>query len=102
MNGPKNKNALPNIANFTFKNVEGEAMMLLLDKEGIAVSTGSACASSSLEPSYVLRAIGIPVEESHGSLRISLGKDSTKEEINYMVKMLKKSVERLRKMNPLY
>ncbi len=101
LNGPKDKNALPNIANFTFKNVEGEALMLLLDKEGIAVSTGSACASSSLESSYVLRAIGIPNEESHGSLRISLGKDNTKEEIDYMVKMLKKSIERLRKMNPI-
>ncbi len=101
LNGPKDKNALPNIANFTFKNVEGEALMLLLDKEGIAVSTGSACASSSLEPSYVLRAIGVPVEESHGSLRISLGKDNTKEEIDYIIKILKKSVTRLRKMNPI-
>ena len=101
LNGPKEENVLPNIANFTFKNVEGEALMLLLDKEGIAVSTGSACASSSLETSYVLRAIGVPVEEAHGSLRISLGKDNTKEEINYLVKILKKAVKRLRKMNPL-
>jgi len=101
LNGPKEENVLPNIANFTFKNVEGEALMLLLDKEGIAVSTGSACASSSLEPSYVLRAIGVPAEEAHGSLRISLGKDNTKEEINYLVKILKKAVKRLRKMNPI-
>jgi cysteine desulfurase len=101
LNGSKDKKTLPNIANFTFKNVEGEALMLLLDKEGIAVSTGSACASSSLEPSYVLRAIGVPVEESHGSLRISLGKDNDREEINCMVKILKKSVKRLREMNPL-
>jgi len=101
LNGPLIENVLPNIANFIFKDAEGEAIMLLLDKEGIAVSTGSACASHSLEPSYVLLAIGVPKEEAHGSIRISLGTENTKEEIDYMVKVLKEAVGKLRKINPL-
>ena len=101
LNGPLAENVLPNIANFIFKDAEGEAIMLLLDKEGIAVSTGSACASHSLEPSYVLLAIGVPKEEAHGSIRISLGLENTKEEIDYTVKTLKEAVEKLRKINPL-
>ena len=101
LNGPLVENVLPGIANFIFKDAEGEAIMLLLDKEGIAVSTGSACASHSLEPSYVLLAIGVPKEEAHGSIRVSLGLENTKEEIDYTVKVLKESVEKLRKINPL-
>jgi len=100
LNGPVEQNVLPNIANFVFKNVEGEALMLLLDKEGIAVSTGSACASHSLEPSYVLLAIGVKPEDAHGSIRISLGKENTKQEIDYVAKVIKEAVVKLRKMNP--
>jgi cysteine desulfurase len=101
LNGPLNENVLPNIANFIFKDAEGEAIMLLLDKEGIAVSTGSACASHSLEPSYVLLAIGVPKEEAHGSIRISLGLENTKKEVDYTVKVLKEAVKKLRDINPL-
>jgi len=102
LNGPKKENVLPNIANFTFNGIEGEALMLLLDKDGIAVSTGSACASTSLEPSYVLKAIGVPAEQAHGSIRFSLGKDNAREEIDLTVKSLKKSINKLRKLNPIY
>jgi cysteine desulfurase len=101
LNGPDTESALPNIANFTFKKVEGEALMLLLDKEGIAVSTGSACASHSLEPSYVLRAIGVSQEDAHGSVRFSLGKDNTPAEIDFTVNVLRDAVKKLRKMSPL-
>ncbi len=101
LNGPDRESALPNIANFTFKKVEGEALMLLLDKEGIAVSTGSACASHSLEPSYVLRAIGVSQEDAHGSVRFSLGKDNTPDEIDFTVNVLRDAVKKLRKMSPL-
>lgn len=100
LNGPKEKDVLPNIINFSFAGVEGEAIMLLLDKDGIAVSTGSACASASLEPSYVLRAIGLPSEQAHGSIRISLGKDNTQEEIDYGINCLEKAVRKLRKIAP--
>ena len=101
INGPKNENVLVNIVNVTIKGAEGEAMMLLLDKEGISVSTGSACASSNLEPSYVLQAMGVPKEETHGSLRISLGINSQKGEIDQFILHLKEIVARLRKLNPL-
>ncbi|MFA6437337.1 MAG: cysteine desulfurase family protein [Candidatus Paceibacterota bacterium] len=101
LNGPLAENVLPNIANFIFKGAEGEAIMLLLDKEGIAVSTGSACASHSLEPSYVLLALGVPKEEAHGSIRVSLGLENKKEEVDYTVKVFKKVIKRLRDINPL-
>jgi cysteine desulfurase len=98
---PVKENVLPNIVNVTIKGAEGEAMMLLLDKEGVSVSTGSACASSSLESSYVLQAMGIPKEEAHGALRISLGINNKKDEIDYFVVHLKRIVAKLRKLNPL-
>ena len=98
---PETGNELNSIVNATIKGAEGEAMMLLLDKEGVSVSTGSACASSSLEPSYVLQAMGVPKEEAHGSLRISMGKDNKKDEVDYFIYHLKIIVTKLRKLNPL-
>ncbi len=92
---------LPNHASFIFKYIEGESMLLSLDMKGIAASTGSACTSGSLEPSHVLLAMGIPTEEAHGSLRLTLGKDNTREDVDYFVKVIKPIVERLRDMSPL-
>jgi len=92
----------PNIANFIIKGVEGEAMLLHLDAKGIAVSTGSACSSGSLKPSHVLLAIGCPQEHAHGSLRVSLGRFTTAEDVEYFLEALPPIVERLRSMNPLY
>jgi len=100
LNGPTNSNQkLPNIANFSFRGVEGEAMVLALDQEGIAVSTGSACTSQELTPSHVLIAMGRSELEAHASLRISLGKYSTKAEINYFLKVFPAIIERLRKIS---
>lgn len=93
---------LPHIANFIIKGVEGEAMLLHLDAKGIAVSTGSACSSGSLKPSHVLLAIGCPQEFAHGSLRISLGRFTTEEDVDYFIEQLVPIVERLRSMSPLY
>lgn len=89
----------PNNANFRFDDVEGEGLLLSLDMEGIAASTGSACSSGALEPSHVLLALGLKHEQAHGSLRITLGKNTTREEINYTVKKIKEVVERLRKIS---
>ncbi len=91
-----------NIANIVIKGVEGESMLLQLDNRGIAVSTGSACSSGSLEPSHVLLAIGCPAELAHGSLRISLGRFTTAEEVEYLIEVLPPIVERLRAMSPVY
>lgn len=90
---------LPNNANFTFLGAEGEAMLIALDQKGIAVSTGSACSSKSLEPSHVLLALGLTPEEAHCSLRITLGRYTTKEEIEKVLKVLPPIVERLRKIS---
>lgn len=86
----------PGNANITFKYIEGEAMLLLLDSKGISVSTGSACSSTSLVPSHVLSALGIPVEDIHGTLRFTVGDFTTKEDIDYVVAVLQEVVERLR------
>lgn len=91
---------VPNIANFNFEHVEGEGLQISLDLKGIAVSTGSACSSGSLEPSHVLVAIGLKQETGHGSLRFSLSKDTTKEEIDYLLATLPAIVARLRRMSP--
>ena len=93
---------LPNNANFSFQFIEGESLLILLDMEGICGSSGSACTSGSLDPSHVLLAIGLPHEIAHGSLRLTLGEDTTKEDIDYVVEAIKKIVERLRSMSPLY
>jgi cysteine desulfurase len=90
----------PHIASFIIKGAEGEAMLLHLDAVGIAASSGSACTSGLLEPSHVLTAMGISPELAHGSLRFSLGKQTTKEEIDYVIKVLPGIVEKLRKMAP--
>ncbi|HOV88464.1 MAG TPA: cysteine desulfurase family protein [Candidatus Paceibacterota bacterium] len=95
------KNRLPNNAHFTILDVEGEALILKLDECGIAASTGSACHSKSLQPSHVLQAIGLPNEFIHGSLRITLGKDTTKKDINYLTQALKKVVQELRELSPI-
>lgn len=93
---------LPNNANFCFRFIEGESLLILLDQMGICASSGSACTSGALDPSHVLLAIGLPHEIAHGSLRITLSEETTREEIDYVVDELKKIVERLRKMSPLY
>lgn len=96
------ENRLPNNANFCFQFIEGESMLILLDQQGICASSGSACTSGSLDPSHVLLAIGLPHEIAHGSLRLTLSEKITKEEIDFTVDQLKKIIERLRSMSPLY
>lgn len=93
---------LPNNANFCFEFIEGESLLILLDQQGICASSGSACTSGSLDPSHVLLAIGLPHEIAHGSLRLTLSEETTKEEIDFTVEAIKKIVERLRAMSPLY
>lgn len=95
-------NRLSNNANFSFRFIEGESLLILLDQKGICASSGSACTSGSLDPSHVLLAIGLPHEIAHGSLRITLSEDNTKEEIDYVVDELSGIVEKLRNMSPLY
>lgn len=93
------ENSLPNIANVSFKGAEGEAIVVALDQKGICVSTGSACAAKSLEPSHVLLALGINEEEAHTSVRFSLGRYTTEREINNVLKILPKVIEKLRKIS---
>lgn len=93
---------LPNNANFCFRFIEGESLLILLDQNGICASSGSACTSGSLDPSHVLLAIGLPHEIAHGSLRLTLSAENTKEEIDFTVNKLKEIVARLRSMSPLY
>ncbi len=93
---------LPNNVHFCFRFIEGESMLILLDGAGICASSGSACTSGSLDPSHVLLAIGRPHEIAHGSLRVTLSEETTKEELDYVVETLKKIIERLRNMSPLY
>ncbi|MBI5117661.1 cysteine desulfurase NifS [Candidatus Poribacteria bacterium] len=92
---------LPNTLNICFRYVEGESMIMMLDMKGIAVSSGSACTSGSLDPSHVLLAIGLPHEIAHGSLRFSLGIDNSREDILYVAEVLPEIVQRLRKMSAL-
>ena len=93
---------LPNNANFSFQFIEGESLLVMLDMEGICGSSGSACTSGSLDPSHVLLAIGLPHEIAHGSLRLTLSEETTKEELDFVVESLKKIIDRLRSMSPLY
>ena len=93
---------LPNNANFSFRFIEGESLLIMLDMKGICASSGSACTSGSLDPSHVLLAIGLPHEIAHGSLRLTLGEETTREDIDYVVDALKEIVARLRDMSPLY
>lgn len=101
LNGPRD-GRLPGNVNVAFEFIEGESLLLLLDMAGICASTGSACSSASLEPSHVLLTIGVPVEQAHGSLRLSIGRDTTDEDIDYILEKLPAIVERLRMMSPLY
>lgn len=93
---------LPHLTNISFKYIEGEGILLNLDLEGVAVSTGSACTSGTLEPSHVLMATDVPVEMSQGSVRFSLGRSNTEEQIDYVLEILPGIIERLRSMSPLY
>lgn len=93
---------VPSVANFSFEFVEGEGILMLMDFHGVAVSSGSACSSGSLDPSHVLLAMGVPVEISHGSIRFSFGKNNTMEEVDYTVEALKDTISKLREMSPLF
>jgi cysteine desulfurase len=101
LNGDREKR-LPGNANFRFTGIEGESLILHLDSKGIAASTGSACSSTKLEPSQVLMAIGLEEVEAHGSLRISLGRENTEEDIDHTITSIKEVVDTLRKMSPLW
>jgi cysteine desulfurase len=92
---------LPNNVNMRFSYVEGESLMMMLDMKGIAVSTGSACSSGSLDPSHVLSALNIPPVEIHGNLRITLGRENNMEEVDYVVENLVEIVDKLRAISPL-
>ena len=96
------KKRLPNNVNFSFRFIEGESLLIMLDMKGICASSGSACTSGSLDPSPVLLAIGLPHEIAHGSLRMTLSEETTKEDIDYVIDNLKDIVSKLRSMSPLY
>ena len=100
LNGHRTKR-LPGNVNVSIRYVEGEALLMRLDMAGIAASSGSACTSGSLDPSHVLLAIGLPHEIAHGSLRLSLGRDTTEEEVDYVLEKLPEIVKTLRAMSPL-
>ncbi|WP_195923332.1 cysteine desulfurase NifS [Clostridium tepidum] len=103
LNGPRDMNRrLPNNVNFSFIGIEGETLLLDLDMNGIFASTGSACASASLDPSHVLLSIGLPHEIAHGSLRLSLGAKNTEEDVDYVLEILPKIIKQRRDMSPLW
>ena len=99
LNGNK-ENRLPNTTNISFEYIEGEAILLMLDKYGICASSGSACTSGSLEPSHVLRAMGVPFTAAHGSIRFSLSRYSTEEEVDYTIEKMPEIVNQLRELSP--
>lgn len=101
LNGDAQKR-LPGNVNMCFEGIEGESLLLLLDMKGIEASSGSACTSGSLDPSHVLLAIGLPHEVAHGSLRLSIGEETTEEEIDYIIKCVPEVVEYLRAMSPVW
>ena len=101
LNGDRDRR-LPGNVNIGFPYVEGESILLMLDMNGICASTGSACASGSLDPSHVLLSIGLPHELAHGSLRLSLSEDNTEEDIDYLLEVIPPVIEKLRAMSPLY
>ena len=93
---------LPGNVNFSFEGIEGESLLLWLDEAGISASSGSACASASLDPSHVLLAIGRQVEVAHGSVRLTLCEENTAEEVDWIIHSVREAVERLRAMSPLW
>jgi cysteine desulfurase len=93
---------LPHISNLSFRFVEGEGLLINLDLQGVAVSTGSACSSGSLEPSPIIRALGKNDEMARGAIRFSFGKDNTAEDVEYVLEVLPKAIENLRKLSPIY
>ena len=99
LNGDK-ENRLPNTTNISFEYIEGEAILLMLDKHGICASSGSACTSGSLEPSHVLRAMGVPFTAAHGSIRFSLSRYNTEEEVDYTIEKMPAIINRLRELSP--
>jgi cysteine desulfurase len=99
LNGDKD-NRLPNTSNISFEYIEGEAILLMLDKFGICASSGSACTSGSLEPSHVLRAMGVPFTAAHGSIRFSLSRYNTEEEVDYTIEKMPEIVNKLRQLSP--
>ncbi len=96
------ENRLPNISNVSFRFIEGEGLLINLDLQGVAVSTGSACSSGSLEPSPVIRALGRNDELARGAIRFSFGKDNTEDEVDYVLQVLPKAIENLRRLSPIY
>lgn len=102
LNGPSGDKRLPGNVNICFRFIEGEAILLSLDFEGVCASSGSACTSGSLDPSHVLLAIGLPHEIAHGSLRLTLGDGSTQEDVQYVIEVLPPIIQRLRDMSPLW
>ena len=101
VNGSMEKR-LPGNLNVSFRFVEGESVLLMLDMKGIKASSGSACTSGSLDPSHVLLSIGLPHEIAHGSLRLSFGEINTEEEVDYFIDSLEEIINKLRNMSPLY
>ena len=100
MNGDR-EHRLSHLSNISFRFIEGEGLLINLDLEGVAVSTGSACSSGTLEPSPVIRALGVSDEVARGSIRFSFGKDNTEADVEYVVNVLSRAVERLRALSPL-
>ncbi len=96
------ENVLPGTLNISFRHIEGESIILRLSGQGIAVSTGSACSTGSLEPSHVMLAIGLPHEDAHGSIRFSIGRENTEDDIDYTLEVLPEVIKKLREMSPLY
>lgn len=102
LNGPEDERRLCNNVNFSYEFVEGEAILMRLNMKGICASSGSACASGSLDPSHVLLAIGVPHEIAHGSIRFSVSEDTTIEEVDYVLEQMPKIITGLRNMSPMY
>ena len=102
LNGPRHEGRVPSTVNLSFEFIEGESIILSLDLKGVAVASGSACTSGSLDPSHVLLAMDVPTELAQGSIRFSLGRFTTREDLEYTVSVLPEIVERLRSMSPLY
>ncbi len=101
VNGSR-KDRLPNNVNFSFQFIEGESLLIMLDMQGICASSGSACTAGSLEPSHVLMSLGLPEEVVHGSIRFTLSRDTTKEEIDFVIDRMEEIVAKLREMSPFY